>query len=291
MIKGIDVSKWQGAINWQQVKADGIEFAIIKATEGALPVGTYDAPAIAQFGLDPDFRSNFANAKAAGIARGAYHFGRPDLGNTAQAEAEWFYSIIGSSLQPGDLVALDLEEKASALAQWAAQFEAELRALCGFNPFFYASPGFMSANGITFANIKGSYGLWEADWTSAMPPPAAGWPVLAIWQDGSAGTLAGINGKVDGDIFNGDLATLLKYGKPAPPDTSAADAAAKAAADAQAQAAADAAAAAAKAAADAAAAGDAAHSIQPPVVPASVPDEIAAAIQRFILEIIGHFRV
>lgn len=147
--------------------------------------------------------------------RGAYHFGRPDLGNSPEAEAEWFYSVVnGSGIEPGDLLALDLEMGTGSLAWYAARFEAKLRALCGFNPMFYASPNFMATRGINFGNIGGSYGLWEADWQATMPAPAAGWPVLAIWQYGSGGTLAGINGRVDGDIFNGDRATLLKYGKP-----------------------------------------------------------------------------
>ena len=66
-VLGIDVSRWQGIINWAQVKADGFQFAIIKASEG----GTF---------VDPDFASNWAAAKAAGLVRGAYCFTRPESG-------------------------------------------------------------------------------------------------------------------------------------------------------------------------------------------------------------------
>jgi lysozyme len=60
-IQGIDVSRWQGEIDWHKVKDAGTRFAFIKATEG----GDH---------LDPNFRQNWAGAKKAGIPRSAYHF-------------------------------------------------------------------------------------------------------------------------------------------------------------------------------------------------------------------------
>jgi lysozyme len=216
MLKGIDVSKWQGAIDWPAVAADGVAFAIVKATEGALKPGTPDAEAIDKKGLDPSFRSNFSHARAAGLVRGAYHFGRPDLGNGPDAEAEWFYSVVGPSLHPGDLIALDLESGLGNLAPWAAEFMKHLHGKAGFNPLFYASPSFMDVHGISYQSIHGDYGLWEADWTAHMPAPGGHWPVIAIWQYGSAGTVKGIGTRVDADLFNGDRAQLLHYGKPAP---------------------------------------------------------------------------
>ena len=71
---GIDVSKWQGSINWNSVRGAGIEFAWMKATEGL----TYK---------DPNFSANYLGAYNAGVIRGAYHFARPDVsGGTAQAD-------------------------------------------------------------------------------------------------------------------------------------------------------------------------------------------------------------
>jgi len=173
---------------------------------------TDDATAIKWFGQDPYFRSDWAAAKKAGLVRGAYHFGRPDLGNTPEHEADWFWSRVGPVLQPGDLLALDLECGVGALAPWAARFLARLTAHAGFYPVLYASPVFLATHGITYKNIGAKYGQWLADWTPHNPGPQNGWPVLALWQFGAT-TLAGI-GKVDGDIFQGDRATLLKYGKP-----------------------------------------------------------------------------
>jgi len=60
-IQGIDVSRWQGEIDWDKVKDAGTRFAFIKATEG----GDH---------LDPSFKRNWEGAKKAGVARGAYHF-------------------------------------------------------------------------------------------------------------------------------------------------------------------------------------------------------------------------
>lgn len=60
-IQGIDVSRWQGEIDWAKVKDAGTRFAFIKATEG----GDH---------LDPNFRRNWAEARKAGVPRGAYHF-------------------------------------------------------------------------------------------------------------------------------------------------------------------------------------------------------------------------
>ena len=62
-VRGIDVSHWQGAIDWAKVKASGIQFAIIKS--GGSDAGFY---------TDPRWEENYRNAKANGIAVGAYYF-------------------------------------------------------------------------------------------------------------------------------------------------------------------------------------------------------------------------
>jgi hypothetical protein len=63
-LKGIDVSHYQGSINWKDVKNGGFSFAMAKATEGL----TY---------VDPTFGTNYAGMHAVGLVRSAYHFGRP----------------------------------------------------------------------------------------------------------------------------------------------------------------------------------------------------------------------
>ena len=84
-IKGIDVSHWQGDIDWEAVKEDGVEFAILKA--GGSDDGFYE---------DSKFEENYANAKAAGVAVGAYYF-VGDLCKSSEdgaADAERFIDIL-----------------------------------------------------------------------------------------------------------------------------------------------------------------------------------------------------
>src|SRR6267142_5026259 len=80
---GIDVSHYQGTINWSSVAGAGITFAWAKATEGA-----------ASGGDDAYFSGNAANAKTAGVPIGAYHFAHSEL-NTPAAEAAHFWSVAG----------------------------------------------------------------------------------------------------------------------------------------------------------------------------------------------------
>ena len=76
MLKGCDVSNWQNVGS-----ADGYDFVIIKATEG--------------YGyVDPKCEGHYQRAKANGQLRGVYHFARPDLGNSAAVEADWFVDNI-----------------------------------------------------------------------------------------------------------------------------------------------------------------------------------------------------
>src|SRR3982751_3375048 len=75
-VAGIDVSHWQGTINWASVAAAGKQFAFTKATEGT----TY---------VDPTLATNTSGAKNAGLLTGVYHFAHPDT-DTAASEAQHF---------------------------------------------------------------------------------------------------------------------------------------------------------------------------------------------------------
>src|SRR5262249_52944076 len=81
MLAGIDVSHWQGSINWAKVGGDGVSFAIMKATEGRSYV-------------DPTYSTNVDGATSNGIAVGAYHFAGPSSQQgDAVAEADHFVSV------------------------------------------------------------------------------------------------------------------------------------------------------------------------------------------------------
>src|SRR3954471_21897306 len=93
LVRGIDVSKSQGTVDWTAVKAAGYAFAYVKATDGE----TY---------VDPTFEQSWTGAASAGLLRGAYHFFRAE--DSPQAQAEFFWRIVGGN---GDLpLVIDVEQ-------------------------------------------------------------------------------------------------------------------------------------------------------------------------------------
>ena len=81
-ILGNDVASFQGDINYDIYK-NNTNFVICKATEG---VGF----------IDPKFKRNQSEARRVGLPLGFYHFARPDLGNSPEAEADFFLNIVGT---------------------------------------------------------------------------------------------------------------------------------------------------------------------------------------------------
>ena len=75
-LPGLDVSSWQGNVDWVTVAANGARFAYVKATEGTSYVNPY-------------FTQQYGGAYGVGLVRGAYHFGLPDR-STGAAQAQWF---------------------------------------------------------------------------------------------------------------------------------------------------------------------------------------------------------
>ena len=203
-LEGIDVSHWQGTISWPKVAAAGKKFAIIKVTE------SYDY-------TDPQYATNHANARAAGLWTGGYHFAQPDATpGDAVREADYFASKV--VLGVGDLIpALDLEVtgglSVAALQSWVLTWLNEVYARTGVRPMIYTSPNFwMNAMGNTSALANAGYKtLWIAHWGVTSPTiPANNWGGhgWTFWQYTSSGTVSGISGRVDLDRFNGaDLGT------------------------------------------------------------------------------------
>lgn len=197
-LPGIDVSRWQGTIDWNQVAGDGIRFVFMKATDGTTIV-------------DPTYDTNLAGARSNGIRVGSYHFARPDgSANDAKLEAKWFVdnaSITAGSLPP----VLDIEVNgglgAAALTDWAITWLEEVRALTGVRALVYTSPnGWKERFGNTTRVANAGYDLWVAHWTSGDPiVPASNWGGRGwqVWQYTDCGRVAGIGGCVDRDWFNG----------------------------------------------------------------------------------------
>jgi lysozyme len=201
---GIDVSRWQGQINWRQVKAAGVHFAIAKATE-------------AQSWVDPQYARNRERAVARGVLLGAYHFAQPDrTHNDAIREADHF--VRTAQLLPGHLIpVLDLERTNGlgprAMVRWTRTWLQRVESHLGVKPMIYVSPSFwvhQMGNSRWFAD--NGYRLWIAHWWVKEPRvPADNWGGRGwtLWQVSDCGSISGIAGCVDIDYHRGlDMAYL-----------------------------------------------------------------------------------
>jgi GH25 family lysozyme M1 (1,4-beta-N-acetylmuramidase) len=215
-LEGIDVSHYQGTIDWIQVPSAGKRFAIMKATEG-------------QTLVDPMYAVNHAAARTAGLPVAAYHFAFPlSSPDDAVLQADWFAQ--NAALLPGDLVpALDLERtgglSTSELQAWVGAWLGEAYAKLGVRPMIYTSPTFWAnsmGNTTMFAD-QGYAVLWVAHWFTSSPTvPANNWGGYGwtFWQYSNCGSVAGISGCVDLDRYNGaDLTGLTFNYTPLPPVT------------------------------------------------------------------------
>lgn len=203
-VRGIDISHYQGAIDWSKVKAGGLSFVYIKATEGA-------------DGVDDHFAANWRGAADAGLSRGAYHF--YNFCKTGAEQAANFVAQV-----PADADALpatiDLEESGdcgtmpdkAAFRKDLADFVAKVKAAYGHTPILYVN---YSIYDKYFSGDNGSYRLWIADTGHESPslPDSASW---MMWQYGWHGAVDGIAGEVDLDVFNGTPEMLAAL----PADTS-----------------------------------------------------------------------
>jgi len=203
VVEGIDVSHHQGRIDWARVAAAGKRFAYVRASAGTMTA-------------DRTYRANRSRAVAAGLTVGSYHFANPSAApGDAAAEAAWF--LRNATIEPGDLrPVLDLEFAnglpATALFTWAQTWLTAVERETGVKPLIYTTPKFWirsMANTDWFA--RSGYALWLAHWTSADAPfvPASTWAGegWALWQTSSAGSVAGITGRVDLDRFVGPTLT------------------------------------------------------------------------------------
>ena len=188
--EGIDVSHWQGTIDWRQVAGAGKSFAIAKATEG---VGY----------KDDKYLQNKAGALGNGLKFGAYHFARPE--NNAVREADWF--VDNAAYQPGMIIpTLDLERTGgrgpTGLTNWTKAWLARVEERLGVKAMIYMSPSFWrtNLNNTRWFADNGYEVLWIAHWHVQVPaPPADNWGGhgWTFWQYTSDGRVPGISGRVD----------------------------------------------------------------------------------------------
>jgi GH25 family lysozyme M1 (1,4-beta-N-acetylmuramidase) len=209
-ITGIDVSYAQAGFDWSRAAQQGIQFAACKCTEGT----GY---------ADPTTSYHLQGMKAAGLARGVYHFSRWDLGTDPTAEAQYFLAHL-PALETGDFVALDIETSPDnipgrPLSSWALAWLSVVEHRIGFRPLVY-SGAYFASQFLTDPRLS-VYGKWVAAYGPQLPTLAAPWDGIAMWQHTDEAVYAGMN--VDENYFYGDLEQLRSYGKPAPASPSADD--------------------------------------------------------------------
>jgi GH25 family lysozyme M1 (1,4-beta-N-acetylmuramidase) len=196
MGRAIDVSKFQGTIDYDALPAD-IDTILMQAAYGLT-------------GVDPDFARNWSETLRTGRTPVPYFYAYPedavDYGG-AHAQAVHFYNTVTAVAGPlyagvlAPRLALDLEE-AKGSVQWAIEFLSQLINLDGLTPYFYSYLSYINTT------LSGGVGLakysllWLADTgIGAGPPPCPkGWPEVTLWQNNQHGTEPGIDGPVDEDV-------------------------------------------------------------------------------------------
>jgi len=191
-IHGIDVSKYQDIIAWEEVKAMNVNnirvhFAFIKATEGI-------------DNTDPQFRRNWKRTKSNDIIRGAYHFFIASKDGKMQAQN----FIKRVELEAGDLPpVLDVEQRNGATQE---QLKREVRKWLETAENYYGVVPIIYTNVDFYKNNLGSefdkYPLWVAHYYEEQQPRITrDW---AFWQHNDQGNINGITSKVDFNVFKGD---------------------------------------------------------------------------------------
>jgi GH25 family lysozyme M1 (1,4-beta-N-acetylmuramidase) len=204
-VQGIDVSRWQGTIDWDTA-GEHAGFAIIKA--GGSDAGIY---------TDSQFERNRDEARRIGIPRGYYYFAG---GGDPIQEADHFAGLVGD-LQPGEVLALDFEVDNPDPVAWSSIFLIRTEQLTGVKPLFYTNMNRVWKHDWKPVVDNGNP-LWGAiyDGKAEVLPAPGSWPELTIKQYTNDAVIQGIStGGVDMNIFPGSIEDFQAMGlpKPVPP--------------------------------------------------------------------------
>jgi lysozyme len=192
-VHGVDVSRWQGEIDWPKLRTQGANFAYIKATDG----GDH---------LDPMFKKNWRAAGEAGLRRGAYHFFY--WCRTAGEQADWFIRNVpkvAGALPPVIDVEWNGESRCKKRPPRARVLEKmqvfmdKLEAHYGQRPIIYTAPDFYSDN------LKGAFPNHQFWLRSVAVHPAKVYPgrEWVFWQYSGSGLSHGVEGRIDLNVFHG----------------------------------------------------------------------------------------
>ncbi|MGC9349448.1 MAG: GH25 family lysozyme [Anaerolineae bacterium] len=195
---GIDVSRWQGEIDWSQVAAEGHRFAFIRSTIG----DDY---------VDPRFHFNWGEARAAGLLVSAYHVVTPD--RPAQSQIDYFFDVLNDRTADLPLV-VDVErddgvsrEEISACVQLCLE---EVEARDGRKPILYTARWFWDRYLLPSVRWR-DYQLWIASYTTE-PLLPRDWEAWLFWQYSESGRVPGVASRAtDLNWFAGSHEDLLAY--------------------------------------------------------------------------------
>ncbi len=197
-VRGIDVSKWQGEVDWRAVRAAGIRFAFVRVSDGTTV-------------LDATFARNWQAARAAGVLRGAYQYFRPEEDPVEQADL--LLATMGA-LRAGDLPpVLDLEVSGDVepreLVRRVGRWVERVRKATGVKPIVYTSA-------LHWATLAGnsrrfrSHALWVAHHDVDCPITPSSWRGWTFHQHSTEAVISGISGPVDENRFRGSLRALRR---------------------------------------------------------------------------------
>ena len=196
-MKGIDVSAHNGKIDWETVRADGVQFAILRAG-----LGKFSSQ------KDERFDENYTGAKAAGLPVGAYWYSYATTVEEAKQEAAACLEVLKGK-QYEFPIWFDQEEKVS-FDTGKENCSAMVRAFCdtlekaGYWAGLYTSRACLQS--YIDDSIKKRYSLWVAEWGSKLNYSGA----VGIWQKSCTGCISGISGDVDLDIAYQDYPSQIK---------------------------------------------------------------------------------
>ena len=190
-VKILDLYHGNQVNSFHAIASEGYAAVILKATQGATEI-------------DPSFSDYLARAKAAGLIVGAYTYFDPAADPILQAEHFHNNAPMGAGTLGWwlDVETLKGLRPSTSIGADARQCADKLKALTGFYPGLYASDSFYQQYLKPYFPI-GDFKLWIARYRPQPPDTPC-----AIWQYSESGSVDGIGGAVDLDVFQGDLTTF-----------------------------------------------------------------------------------
>lgn len=199
---GIDVSRYQGEVNWQAVAAAGKQFAMVRIGSSSSG-GVY---------IDPYFQRNVAGAKAAGLKVGAYYYTYARTDEAVINEVSAFLAVL-EGLRLEYPVFVDVEDNSLKTLPRAeltrlVRFAMDILDQKGWLPGFYTYTSFANSN-LDMAALA-AYPFWVADYRGYVGYQGS----YDLWQYSSTGRVNGVSGNVDLDYsYKNFLPLLIESGK------------------------------------------------------------------------------